>query len=211
MKLREMSPSEFPRAKSKYGFTIVELLIVIVVIAVLATISIVAYSGIQQRADRAAIASQYNQWAKVIKLFIAEHEARPHANWYCIGKAADYPADGDFPAGSCVITSSDNGATWTVVNSVDTSGALLSDQLAPYVSGRVFAPHKVYVMNQSGTVRNQWRGFVYDDYSSSAKVVITYAIKGDSCLDGAYFSDPMQGGFECYHEIAPVGNLKIVN
>lgn len=45
------------------GFTIVELLIVIVVIAVLATISVVAYSGIQQRArdsqrksDLAAIA-----------------------------------------------------------------------------------------------------------------------------------------------------------
>lgn len=32
------------------GFTIVELLIVIVVIAILATISVVAYTGIQSRA-----------------------------------------------------------------------------------------------------------------------------------------------------------------
>ncbi len=38
------------RVKSKTGFTIVELLIVIVVIAILAAISIVAYNGIQQRA-----------------------------------------------------------------------------------------------------------------------------------------------------------------
>lgn len=36
--------------KSKSGFTIVELLIVIVVIAILATISIVAYTGVQNRA-----------------------------------------------------------------------------------------------------------------------------------------------------------------
>ncbi len=36
--------------KSRSGFTIVELLIVIVVIAILAAISIVAYNGIQQRA-----------------------------------------------------------------------------------------------------------------------------------------------------------------
>ena len=33
------------------GFTIVELLIVIVIIAILAAITIVAYSGIQQRVD----------------------------------------------------------------------------------------------------------------------------------------------------------------
>jgi len=43
--------------KSRSGFTIVELLIVIVVIAILATISVVAYSGIRDRADAAAVAS----------------------------------------------------------------------------------------------------------------------------------------------------------
>lgn len=39
------------------GFTIVELLIVIVVIAILATISVVAYNGIQNRANDAAVQS----------------------------------------------------------------------------------------------------------------------------------------------------------
>lgn len=39
-----------PWAKNKNGFTIVELLIVIVVIGILAAITIVAYNGVQERA-----------------------------------------------------------------------------------------------------------------------------------------------------------------
>ena len=42
------------------GFTIVELLIVIVVIAILAAISIVAYNGIQSRANNTKIVSVTN-------------------------------------------------------------------------------------------------------------------------------------------------------
>jgi prepilin-type N-terminal cleavage/methylation domain-containing protein len=42
------------RGHSQLGFTIVELLIVIIVIAILATITIVSYNGIQQRAKTAS-------------------------------------------------------------------------------------------------------------------------------------------------------------
>ena len=46
------------------GFTIVELLIVIVVIAILAAITIVAYNGIQNRAADAAVQSDLNALMK---------------------------------------------------------------------------------------------------------------------------------------------------
>lgn len=46
------------------GFTIVELLVVIVVIGILATISIVSYRGISQRAKESAIASEAAQLVK---------------------------------------------------------------------------------------------------------------------------------------------------
>ena len=51
------------------AFTLVELLIVIVVIAILATISIVAYNGIQERARAASVSTALNQAVKKIKLW----------------------------------------------------------------------------------------------------------------------------------------------
>ncbi len=51
------------------GFTIVELLIVIVVIAVLAAISVVAYTGIQNRANDSVVESDLKTVAKKLELY----------------------------------------------------------------------------------------------------------------------------------------------
>lgn len=51
------------------GFTIVELLIVIVVIAILATISIVAYSGIQGRARDSGRMSDMKTIIKALEIY----------------------------------------------------------------------------------------------------------------------------------------------
>jgi prepilin-type N-terminal cleavage/methylation domain-containing protein len=59
------------------AFTIVELLIVIVVIAILATISIAAYTNIQQRAKNTAIINAASQSLKMIEAYIAETGAYP--------------------------------------------------------------------------------------------------------------------------------------
>lgn len=62
------------------GFTIVELLIVIVVIAILATISIVAYRGVQDRARNAQRLSDAKTIVKALELYKAQTGEYPPAN-----------------------------------------------------------------------------------------------------------------------------------
>ncbi|MBC7869077.1 prepilin-type N-terminal cleavage/methylation domain-containing protein [Candidatus Saccharibacteria bacterium] len=65
-------------AKNKqHGFTIVELLIVIVVIGVLASISIVAYSGVQSKARDTVRSNDIAQVKKAIELYYVDNGSYP--------------------------------------------------------------------------------------------------------------------------------------
>lgn len=61
----------------KRGFTIVELLIVIVVIAILAAISIVSYTGIQRRAHISRAMAELTLLAKATELYYADNNEYP--------------------------------------------------------------------------------------------------------------------------------------
>jgi len=67
-------------ARKQKGFTIVELLIVVVVIAILAAITIVAYNGIQNRAKESAAQAAASQVGKKVAQ-------------YAVLNAESYPAD----------------------------------------------------------------------------------------------------------------------
>lgn len=63
---------------TRSGFTIVELLIVVVVIAILATIVVIAYNGIRQRAVDSSVQSSVKQAStKIEAFFITNNESYP--------------------------------------------------------------------------------------------------------------------------------------
>ena len=67
------------RKNMNKGFTIVELLIVIVVIAILAAISVVAYNGIQQRARYSVMQQDIATINKALQLYYAENGHYPYS------------------------------------------------------------------------------------------------------------------------------------
>lgn len=66
------------------GFTIVELLIVVVVIAVLASITVVAYTGVRQQAHMSAMRSDFATVQKAVELYKVDSGGYP---------VCDRPAD----------------------------------------------------------------------------------------------------------------------
>lgn len=82
------------------GFTMVELLIVIVIIGILAAITIVAFNGVQRRAKDTARYADLVQVDRLIQLYRTQYGTYPIPDTamipgkiYCIGS--------NFPTGSC--------------------------------------------------------------------------------------------------------------
>jgi prepilin-type N-terminal cleavage/methylation domain-containing protein len=153
------------------GFTIVELLIVVVVIAILAAVTIVGYSGISEKARMSALASNINQYMKVLEMYHAEHGTFPVANWVCLGQDASvYPATNGYTAGACVKGTHSGGFVYPgFSNSV-------RDALGAYASS---LPSPLYpdAPNEFG---NTMRGLLYDQNSAHVQTAtITYYLKGD--------------------------------
>lgn len=91
-------------ANRKLGFTIVELLVVIVVIAILAAVSVVAYGGIQTRAENAKTLAGIDQFGKALQMY------KVHNN-------GNYPLTGGGFQYGCIAESGNCGNTDGTINS----------------------------------------------------------------------------------------------
>lgn len=82
--LKSMNVLNNHKRNQPKGFTVVELLIVIVIIAILAAISMAVYTNISQRAKNTAIINAASQSLKMIQAYIATNGTYPATGSACI-------------------------------------------------------------------------------------------------------------------------------
>lgn len=169
------------------GFTIVELLIVIIVISILTTVIVISYRGAQDRADTSARLAEMKEWQKIFIAYGAQYNRYPPYTGAPDGNASG--ADLGWCLGTGFpVTGSDTSAPRGSGNCRDLDGGLykyyVNTQLnaelrkvSPSLptgprtppSGRFMGPFMKYYMNLDGTNGN---------------IEIFNMFKGTTCPDG---------------------------
>lgn len=150
------------------GFTIVELLIVIVVIAILAAITIVAYNGIQNRAKTSSAQSLASQVAKKAELYNTEVGRYP----LTLGALTGAPSTAIYQMSGIV-------ASGTLSNNSATNA------IGHYVCG-TGSPADVTAITASNVSGGR---IYYRDYQNSTNIAIPVGVvsgTGVACYYAAY-------------------------
>jgi prepilin-type N-terminal cleavage/methylation domain-containing protein len=166
--------------KTTSGFTIVELLIVIVVIGILAAIVIVAYQGVQQRARNSQIMSGVTAYQKALNMYSTLNGSYPN-NTGCLGAG--------YPSNNC----------WVGPNGNYSVNATLDTNLATVMSTKPSLTTNVLQI----TATDQRLGALYR-YASATDIKIIYYLEGagQTCMSGTVGTTEMQGT-QCAIILAP--------
>lgn len=162
---------QFIRSKQP-GFTIVELLIVIVVIGILAAITIVAYNGIQQRARNGQVVAGVNAYVKAVESYKAINNVYPTASG-CLG--ANYPND----------------RCWLFQGAPDRFvSATLDSQLSEFIPSKPTLATQLLDLGLVSTNYYQRAGLIYR-YGSPTDIELRYYLDGlnQSCIGGFTFAN----------------------
>jgi prepilin-type N-terminal cleavage/methylation domain-containing protein len=166
-------------SRSNNGFTIVELLIVIVVIGILAAIVIVAYNGIQQQARNSSTASVIQTYKKALIQYAIEHGTYPiDFATACVGE--DYPDSGSFTTASghiCFRSSSASG----------TNNATFNNAIRPYMGSVGKLPSPNNIIFGSGASPWYFRGAMFHTNVTNLTIdgvlnrwVLIYSMEGQT-------------------------------
>lgn len=134
------------------GFTIVELLVVIVVITVLAAISILAYNGVHQRAKESKLIAGVNSYVKAMQQYKAVN--------------GDYPVDG-----GCLGAGYESNACWYDATSPNMSvNSSLDSALSPFLSQKFnFGPDRMSI--GVGAYNRGGLAYIYNDGTYGRRLV----------------------------------------
>lgn len=155
-------------AKKQTGFTIVELLIVIVVIGILAAITIATYNGVQARAENAKTINSVNAYVRAIRSYATINNTYPIAAYPCLGPSTIDCANITDSTGAC--------------NGAGASGySAAFDATIKTVVTSIPSP-STQSMNCGGKM---YMGAWYNS-SSGTSASMTYYLKGDvACVNGS--------------------------
>jgi len=146
------------------GFTIVELLIVIVVIGILAAITVVAYNGIQTRGENQKTISAVKEYVKAFHAYAIDNGNYPQLTG-CLGEG--YPDPNNY-----CLSQSGLAECWGTGAAVSTA---LSTALKTYMNGSLPSPS----MQKAACGNTSYVG-AYAAYVSASKTVVVYMIlRGD--------------------------------
>lgn len=146
----------------KHGFTIVELLVVIVVIAILALITLYAYANVQQRAANAQTSNNAATYQKILSTYKVNSGSYPTiATSVCLG--TEYTAD------KCWLANvNENAAFMTELENL-AGKKLPSSNYGTFLKGMMFTP---------ASLGNKLDG-VNTDF-------IAYIVSGDTSVECPY-------------------------
>lgn len=174
--------------EAQRGFTIVELLIVVVVIAILAAITIVGYTGITQRAEESRFFAAVDSYEKALRLYQAQYgeypstDTRPDILYMaCLGD--DYPATGDLAEGACAASASANGSVTFAKSNTNVNDALRE------VIAKLPDIGSATLTITEGTVSSHTRGILYDTVLYPSPRLIYFVPLDRPCGRGEKITD----------------------
>jgi prepilin-type N-terminal cleavage/methylation domain-containing protein len=167
-----MSPDDVDKLRNRsIGFTIVELLIVIVVLGILAAITIVAYNSVNAKARNVRTISVVKSYSTALASYRAVNSDYPPVNSgrACLGTGyADINSDGIGDCGETANLANEDPAYFNALKTIITTQPVVN-------SVRVNMPYQTSTF--IGAVIYNWTGFKVDNISNP--YYIMYMLEGD--------------------------------
>lgn len=161
------------RYRNRQGFTIVELLIVVVVIGILAAIVIVAYNGITTQAENTKTVQGVAQYVRGLQIYVTQNGHYPIED--------GYPCLGPHPGTSCGRIT--NGSSDYCLGSGTTvSGADFDTEMKTVFNGNV--PVLSTQQMSCGTVKAHGAYYLPNDSNGGSTARIYYFLKGNQPCNG---------------------------
>lgn len=153
------------------GFTIVELLIVIVVIAILAAVTVVAYNGIQTRAENTKTTQGVTAYVRGILMYATSNGTYPvEAAYPCLGPLGTSCARLSGASSTCTAASGDGGAN---------TQATFDTKMKQIISGTL-----PQLSSQELSCGGNTYGGGYYRPSTGTTAQIVYYLRGDQSCNG---------------------------